>query len=147
VERLAADADPLVQAAAFKAAGPLGCPAPLDALAVSAIGSAAAWEVRAGAAQALAGAGQDVAVPALTAALSSDPHADVRKAAVIALAGMGAVAAAALRVAAADPDADVRAYARKIKGTERAVVSPLPGNRRPVPGEELAGGTVVGEQR
>jgi hypothetical protein len=33
-------------------------------------------------------------------------------------------AAAALRAATADPDADVRAYARKIKGTERAVVSP-----------------------
>jgi len=129
VERLAADADPLVQAAAFKAAGPLGCPSPLDALAVSAIGSATAWEVRAGAAQALAGAGPDIAVPALAAALS-DPHADVRKAAVIALAGMGEhpAAAAALRAATADPDADVRGYARKVKGTERAVVSPLPGD-------------------
>jgi succinate dehydrogenase/fumarate reductase flavoprotein subunit/HEAT repeat protein len=132
VERLAADADPLVQAAAFKAAGPLGCPPPLDALAAAAIGSAAAWEVRTGAAQALAGAGPDLAVPPLAAALS-DPHADVRKAAVIALAGMGEhpAAAAALRAAAADPDADVRAYARKIKGTERTVASPLSGNRRP----------------
>jgi aspartate oxidase/HEAT repeat protein len=132
VERLAADADPLVQAAAFKAAGPLGCPAPLEVLAASAIGSAAAWEVRAGAARALAGASPDVAVPMLAGALS-DPHADVRKAAVIALAGMGEhpAAAAALRAAAADPDADVRAYARKIKGTERAVVSPLPGSRHP----------------
>jgi HEAT repeat protein len=119
VGRLADDRDPLVQAAAFKAAGALGCPPPLDVLAAGAI-TAAAWQVRAGAAQALAAAGPDAAVPPLTAALS-DPHADVRKAAVIALTQMEASPAvvAALRTAAADPDADVRAYARKTEGTER----------------------------
>ena len=47
-----------------------------------------------------------------------DPHADVRKAAVIALAPMSGhpAAAAALRAAAADGDADVRAYARRAGG-------------------------------
>jgi hypothetical protein len=44
----------------------------------------------------------------------SDPHANVRKAAVTALAPMRAdpAAAAALNAAADDGDADVRAYAR-----------------------------------
>jgi hypothetical protein len=44
----------------------------------------------------------------------SDPHADVRKAAAVALAPMRAdpAAAAALDAAACDGDADVRAYAR-----------------------------------
>jgi HEAT repeat protein len=72
-----------------------------------------AWQARAGAAQALAAALPDVAVPPLAGALR-DPHADVRKAAVIALAPMSGhpAAAAALRAAADDSDADVRAYAR-----------------------------------
>jgi hypothetical protein len=44
-----------------------------------------------------------------------DPHADVRKAAVIALAPRSChpAAAAALRAAVDDSDADVRAYARR----------------------------------
>jgi succinate dehydrogenase/fumarate reductase flavoprotein subunit/HEAT repeat protein len=127
LERLAGDRDPLVQAAAFKAAGALGCPAPLDALAARAI-TAPVWQVRAGAAQALGAAGPDAAVPPLTAALS-DPHADVRKAAVIALARMDGHpgVAAALRAAAADPDADVRAYARKTGSAERPAASLLSG--------------------
>jgi HEAT repeat protein len=77
----------------------------------------AAWQVRAGAAQALAGACPDVAVPPLARAVR-DPHADVRKAAVIALAAMSShpAAADALRAAAADRDADVRAYARRASG-------------------------------
>jgi succinate dehydrogenase/fumarate reductase flavoprotein subunit/HEAT repeat protein len=114
LEQLAGDADPLVRAAAFKAAGALGCPAPLDSLAVATLAGDAAWQARAGAAQALAAVPPDVAVPPLASALR-DPHADVRKAAVIALAPMGGHPAAteALRAAAADSDADVRAYARR----------------------------------
>ena len=47
--------------------------------------------------------------------IDADPHPEVRKAAVMALASMRAhpAAAAALRLAAADGDADVRAYARQ----------------------------------
>ena len=125
---LAADPDPLVRAAAFKAAAPLGCPPPLDALAAAALtatpladGAAEPWEVRAGAAQALAAASPELAVPALADA-AADPHADVRKAAVIALAGfrdrpdlaeaLQSSVSAAIESATADPDADVRAYAR-----------------------------------
>jgi succinate dehydrogenase/fumarate reductase flavoprotein subunit/HEAT repeat protein len=118
LELLAGDGDPLVRAAAFKAAGAVGCPPPLDALAVRALatGPAAdpAWEARAGAALALAAAGPEVAVAPLARA-TSDPHPDVRKAAIIALAPMRAhpAAADALRAASADTDADVRAYARQ----------------------------------
>src|SRR5438270_48706 len=69
---------------------------------------------RAGAAQALASAAPDVAAGPLARA-ASDPHPDVRKAAVIALAPLRAhpQAAGALRAAADDADADVRAYARR----------------------------------
>jgi len=122
LERLAGDADPLVRAAAFKAAGAVGCPPPLDSLAVAALavadghgqGGDPAWQARAGAAQALAAASAEVAVPPLAAA-ARDPHADVRKAAVIALVPMIGypVAAEALRAAVTDTDADVRAYARR----------------------------------
>ena len=114
LERLAADHDPTVQAAAFKAAAPLGCPPPLATLAAGAARAAPAWEVRAGAAQALAAATADIAVGPLTKA-AGDPHADVRKAAVIALAQFRGHpdAAAALAVARSDSDADVRAYARR----------------------------------
>ena len=114
LERLAGDPDVLVRAAAFKAAGALGCPPPLDTLAARALRRAAvAWEVRAGAAQALAAASPAIAVRPLVAAVS-DPHANVRKAAVTALAPMRAYpgAAEALHAAASDGDADVRAYAR-----------------------------------
>jgi succinate dehydrogenase/fumarate reductase flavoprotein subunit/HEAT repeat protein len=138
LERLAGDPDVLVRAAAFKAAGALGCPHPLDTLAARVLNRTAAadgtgtdgagtdgagtdgaaeafeaWEVRVGAAQALAAASPGVAVTPLVAAMS-DPHANVRKAAVTALAPMRAdpAAAAALNAAADDGDADVRAYAR-----------------------------------
>jgi succinate dehydrogenase/fumarate reductase flavoprotein subunit/HEAT repeat protein len=122
LERLAADADPLVRAAAFKAAGARGCPPPLDSLAVTALAGDAAWQARAGAAQALAAAPPDVAVPPLAGALR-DPHADVRKAAVIALAPVGGHPAAteALRAAAVDSDADVRAYARHASSARAGV--------------------------
>jgi succinate dehydrogenase/fumarate reductase flavoprotein subunit len=142
---LAADADPLVRAAALAAAGAAGCPAPLADRALAALDDPA-WQVRTGAVQALAAADGDYSpadgdyAPAgadgeyaaggadgeyaaggaragtvldrLTAA-TTDPHLDVRKAAVIALARWAHLppAAAALRAARTDPDADVRAYA------------------------------------
>lgn len=120
LERLAGDADPLVRAAAFKAAGALGCPPPLDSLAVAALAGGhgqrgdPAWQARAGAAQALAAVHPDMAAPPLAVA-ARDPHADVRKAAVIALVPMSDHPAAgdALRTAVDDSDADVRAYARR----------------------------------
>jgi HEAT repeat protein len=114
LERLAGDPDVLVRAAAFKAARALGCPPPLDTLAARVLGQpAAAWEVRAGAAHALAAASPDVAVGPLVAAVS-DPHANVRKAAVAALTPMRAYPGVtqALHAAASDGDADVRAHAR-----------------------------------
>ncbi len=109
---LAADGDPLVRAAALKAVGALGCPPPLDALAIAALADTA-WQVRAGAAEGLGGAATAEAIAALASA-ATDPHADVRKAAVIALANRSATpeAASALAAAADDTDADVRAYAR-----------------------------------
>ena len=128
MERLAGDADPLVRAAAFKAAGALGCPPPLDSLAVAALAGGhgqrgdPAWQARAGAAQALAAAPPELAVPPLAGA-ARDPHADVRKAAVIALGPMSGhpAAAEALRAAAADSDADVRAYARRASSAQAGV--------------------------
>ncbi|MEV4671360.1 MULTISPECIES: HEAT repeat domain-containing protein [Actinomadura] len=89
-ERLADDADDLVRAAALEALAGIGCPAPLDAAAATALGS-------------------------LVKALDG-PNLDVRKAAVINLgrwAGTETDAADALRRACSDPDADVRAYARR----------------------------------
>jgi succinate dehydrogenase/fumarate reductase flavoprotein subunit/HEAT repeat protein len=114
--RLAGDGDPLVRAAAFKATAACGCPPPLDALAIAALADPA-WQVRAAAATGLGGASPDVAVGALTSA-AGDPHADVRKAAVVALsqwAGRPEVATA-LDTAISDQDADVRAHARLAVG-------------------------------
>ncbi|MFE0193364.1 HEAT repeat domain-containing protein, partial [Streptomyces sp. NPDC058989] len=106
------DEDVLVRAAALGALATTGCPPPYEAPVVAALGDAA-WQVRAGAAQALAAARPDAAVAALRGALG-DGHADVRKAAVLALrAHVGrADARGALAAVADDPDADVRAYAR-----------------------------------
>ncbi|MFF4785311.1 fumarate reductase/succinate dehydrogenase flavoprotein subunit [Streptomyces griseorubiginosus] len=111
--RLTEDADALVQGAAFGALGTTGCPPALAARAVTAL-SAAAWQVRSGAATALSAADPEVAVPALAKALA-DPNADVRKAAVLALTRHSATedARAALATATTDPDADVRAYAAR----------------------------------
>ena len=75
---LAKDTEALVRAAAFEAAGELGCPAPLATQAVLALDDPA-WQVRKGAAQALATAPHHPALDALIAA-SHDPHLDVRKA-------------------------------------------------------------------
>ncbi|MFF3498495.1 fumarate reductase/succinate dehydrogenase flavoprotein subunit [Streptomyces sp. NPDC003247] len=110
---LTTDADALVRAAAYGALGTVGCPAPLAARAVTALADPA-WQVRAGAATALAAASADTAVPALAKALA-DPNADVRKAAVLALTRHRASegARAALATATTDSDADVRAYAAR----------------------------------
>ncbi|WP_264990965.1 HEAT repeat domain-containing protein, partial [Mycobacterium kiyosense] len=74
---------------------------------------APAWQVREGAARALAGAGAEFAVPRLADALG-DAHLDVRKAAVLSLTRWSDQSAArhALGIALKDNDADVRAYAR-----------------------------------
>ncbi|MFF7642060.1 fumarate reductase/succinate dehydrogenase flavoprotein subunit [Streptomyces canus] len=111
--RLTEDPDALVRGAAYGALGTTGCPAPLAGHAVTAL-SAAAWQVRSGAATALSAAAPDVAVPALTKALA-DPNADVRKAAVLALTRHTGTedARAALATATTDSDADVRAYAAR----------------------------------
>ncbi|MGC0338691.1 fumarate reductase/succinate dehydrogenase flavoprotein subunit [Streptomyces sp. SLBN-8D4] len=111
--RLTEDPDALVRGAAYGALGTTGCPAPLAARAVTAL-SAAAWQVRSGAATALSAAAPDVAVPALAKALA-DPNADVRKAAVLALTRHTGTedARAALATATTDSDADVRAYAAR----------------------------------
>ncbi|MEV5413028.1 fumarate reductase/succinate dehydrogenase flavoprotein subunit [Thermopolyspora sp. NPDC052614] len=108
---LAADPDPLVRAAALEASGATGDP--LEAEAVAAVRDPA-WQVRVGAARSLSAAAPEVALPPLIEALA-DPNLDVRKAAVLALTRWAShpEAAAALRDATTDPDADVRAYARR----------------------------------
>jgi HEAT repeat protein len=113
VRRLVADIDPLVRAASLAALGQLGCGQD-DYAAIKQALRAPAWQVREGAARALAGAPVDFAIPQLSEALG-DAHLDVRKAAVLSLtrwAGEPAVRDA-LRLALKDVDADVRAYARR----------------------------------
>ena len=83
VRALVADPDPLVRAAALAALGELGCGQD-DYAAVKQALRAPAWQVREGAARALAGAPADLAVPHLSEALG-DAHLDVRKAAVLSL--------------------------------------------------------------
>ncbi|WP_344377291.1 fumarate reductase/succinate dehydrogenase flavoprotein subunit [Streptomyces rhizosphaericus] len=114
LEPLLRDPDVPVRAAALEALASAGCPAPLDAEAVAALGDAA-WQVRKGAATALSAAAPGMGVPALARAVA-DPHADVRKAAVLALlplAEQESAAREALSSVRSDPDADVRAYAAK----------------------------------
>ncbi|MFI6289949.1 fumarate reductase/succinate dehydrogenase flavoprotein subunit [Nonomuraea sp. NPDC050790] len=137
---LATDPDPLVRAAALEAwgltanldarataaerpgaaaeasgsaGGVLTEAAVLAAAAVPAMGDER-WEVRVGAARALAAADPADALPPLVAALS-DGNLDVRKAAVLALTRWAGTpeAGTALETALDDPDADVRAYARR----------------------------------
>lgn len=113
VRGLVADTDPLVRAAGLAALGEIGCGQD-DYAAVKQALRAPAWQVREGAARALAGAAADFAVPQLSEALS-DAHLDVRKAAVLSLTRWAAEPAArdALGIALKDSDADVRAYARR----------------------------------
>ncbi|OJZ74978.1 fumarate reductase/succinate dehydrogenase flavoprotein subunit [Mycobacterium paraffinicum] len=122
VSALIADPDPLVRAAALAALGELGC-RPADFANVKAALRAPAWQVREGAARALAGAPADVAVPALAEALA-DAHLDVRKAAVLSLTRWAGEPAArdALSIALKDGDADVRAYARRAVDRARSGV-------------------------
>jgi HEAT repeat protein len=114
VRSLVADRDPLVRAAALAALGAVGCRDD-DLAEVQRALAEPAWQVREGAARALAGAAPTVAVPVLTTALT-DQHLDVRKAAVLTLtrwADAEPAAREALGLALEDGDADVRAYARK----------------------------------
>ena len=85
VSALIADPDLLVRAAALAALGELGCRQEDFATVEQAL-RAPAWQVRQGAARALAGAVAELAVPRLSEALS-DAHLDVRKAAVLSLTG------------------------------------------------------------
>ncbi|KLI04433.1 oxidoreductase [Mycolicibacterium conceptionense] len=108
------DPDPLVRAAALAALGAVGCTAD-DVVSVEKAFTESAWQIRQGAARALAGAAPELAVPTLSRALD-DQHLDVRKAAVLSLsrwARSEETARQALTVALDDGDADVRAYARQ----------------------------------
>src|SRR5579875_967392 len=123
VRALIADPDPLVRAAALAALGELGCGAD-DVAAVEQALRAPAWQVREGAAKALAGAAAEVAVPRLTQTLT-DEHLDVRKAAVLSLtrwAEANVAARDALGSALKDDDADVRAYARRALAASSSAV-------------------------
>jgi succinate dehydrogenase/fumarate reductase flavoprotein subunit/HEAT repeat protein len=115
VRALIDDTDPLVRAAALAAMGAIGWD-DADVSSVEAALAASAWQIRQGAARALAGApSPTAAVPPLSRALS-DPHLDVRKAAVLSLtqwASSEESAREALTGALEDGDADVRAYARQ----------------------------------
>ncbi|MDH6291201.1 fumarate reductase/succinate dehydrogenase flavoprotein subunit [Rhodococcus opacus] len=113
VRALAGDRDPLVRAAALTAFASLGCDGDDVTVATAALRESA-WQIRQGAARALAGADPELAVPALADALT-DAHLDVRKAAVLALGRWSGDRAAvgALTTALEDTDADVRAYARQ----------------------------------
>lgn len=110
---LAKDHDPLVRAAALAAFAVIS-PEPTDVAELAAALRHSAWQVRVGAARGLAGAEGESAVPILAEALS-DPHLDVRKAAVLALTTWPdhRDAIDALERAVDDADADVRAYARR----------------------------------
>jgi HEAT repeat protein len=115
VRGLIDDLDPLVRAAALAAMGSIGWD-DVDLRSVESALAASAWQIRQGAARALAGApSPTTAVPPLSRALS-DPHLDVRKAAVLSLtrwASSEEAAREALTGALDDGDADVRAYARQ----------------------------------
>ncbi len=108
------DPDPLVRAAALASLGAVGCTDD-DVVSIEKALAESAWQIRQGAARALAGAAPEVAVPTLSRALE-DRHLDVRKAAVLSLsrwAGSETIARQALTAALEDSDADVRAYARQ----------------------------------
>ncbi|MGW4065906.1 fumarate reductase/succinate dehydrogenase flavoprotein subunit [Nocardia grenadensis] len=113
VRGLVTDRDPLVRAAALAAFADIGA-AECDIGSCAAALRDTAWQVRVGAAKGLAGAEPGAGVTELAGALT-DPHLDVRKAAVLALASWPnhEPARDLLRQAVDDPDADVRAYARR----------------------------------
>ncbi|REE95327.1 HEAT repeat domain-containing protein [Thermomonospora umbrina] len=109
---LAADVNPFVRAVAFAAMASTGCHGPGLALVLAALGDAS-WEVRQGAAVALAAADPDRAVGPLAVA-AGDDNIDVRKAAVRSLGRWPdrPDVRSALSGALDDADADVRAWAR-----------------------------------
>ncbi|MDQ2635248.1 MAG: HEAT repeat domain-containing protein, partial [Actinomycetota bacterium] len=114
IRQLLGDVDPLVRAAALAALGAVGC-GDADVREIQQALGEPAWQVREGAARALAGAPPTVAVPALSRVLA-DRHLDVRKAAVLSLTRWAAsepIAREVLGQALDDDDADVRAYARR----------------------------------
>lgn len=109
---LAQDPDHLVRAAALESVPGTGGGAEALALALAGV-DAVEWQVRVGAARGLVvGDPEQVVLP--LSVLAQDGHADVRKAAVIALASYTGTPEAvdALERAAKDDDADVRAHAR-----------------------------------
>ncbi|MEU6561736.1 fumarate reductase/succinate dehydrogenase flavoprotein subunit [Nocardia nova] len=112
VRGLAADRDPLVRAAALAAFAALGDDS--DTALLSAALKDSAWQVREGGARGWTGLGPAAAAQALAPVLS-DPHPDVRKAAVLTLGNWPAHTEVrdALQVVLEDTDADVRAYARR----------------------------------
>ncbi|MFF3568063.1 fumarate reductase/succinate dehydrogenase flavoprotein subunit [Nocardia jiangxiensis] len=115
VRDLATDRDPLVRAAALAALSRLGDPTDAPVLTTALTDSA--WQIREGAVRGWTALGPDLAADPLRTVLS-DPHPDVRKAAVLTL-GLwpdNAAARDALRQAVDDSDADVRAYARRALG-------------------------------
>ncbi|MEN3321812.1 MAG: hypothetical protein V7643_5214 [Mycobacterium sp.] len=125
VRRLIRDSDPLVRAAALAALGTVGC-GDDDLPDVQRALTEPAWQVREGAARALAGAAPTIAVAMLSRALT-DQHLDVRKAAVLSLTRWAAdepAAREALGLALEDGDADVRAYARQALAS-RATSRPM----------------------
>lgn len=110
---LARDPERPVVIAALTALGPTGCPPDAVALAAGALRDPY-WQVREAGVFALGGAEPGSIVEPLLAA-AADDNIDVRKAAVRVLGDRAVDRAgvlAALRHAADDPDADVRAYAR-----------------------------------
>ncbi|MEV3961772.1 fumarate reductase/succinate dehydrogenase flavoprotein subunit [Nocardia sp. NPDC050193] len=113
VRGLVTDRDPLVRAAALAALADIGA-TESDIASCAAALRDTAWQVRVGAAKGLAGGEPGRAVTELAAALT-DPHLDVRKAAVLTLTAWPGHERALelLRQAVDDPDADVRAYARR----------------------------------
>ncbi|WP_067574312.1 fumarate reductase/succinate dehydrogenase flavoprotein subunit [Nocardia acidivorans] len=112
VRALIADRDPLVRAAALTALARLGDSADIAALTTGLKDSA--WQVREGAARGLPAVGADLAAEPLRLALA-DIHPDIRKAAVLTLGAWpeSVTAREVLKTALDDPDADVRAYARR----------------------------------
>jgi len=111
--RLAQDTDVLVRAAALAAMASTGCAGQAAVLARTAL-TDPAWQVRQAAATALSVADLGEAADVLITA-TRDSNLDVRKAAVRSLGNRWAGRPdirAALEAAQADPDADVRAFAR-----------------------------------
>jgi HEAT repeat protein len=113
LEKMAADGDVRVRAAALEGIGIVGCPPDLVGIVLRSLGDPA-WEIRKGAVIALGAAFESLAVEPLVAALG-DGNLDVRKAAVQSLTQWASARPEvrdALRGALDDPDADVRGYAR-----------------------------------